>query len=155
MIREPLIMVVCSDIAGQVRGKGFPATERPGRLRRGVGWTPTNVQITGFNRIADSPYGPRGDLLLLPDDSTETCVDFDDNGPNPVEHFMIGDIVELDGITPWACCTRALLSQALAELRDSAGLELLAAFITTALKRPAGTATAWTATARALSLPKP
>lgn len=125
MIQEPMTLVVCSDIAGLVRGKAFPDTERPSRMQRGVGWTPTNVQITCFNAIADSPYGPFGDLILVPDKSTEVEVNFDDDGT--LEHFIIGDIKQLDG-TPWECCTRSLLQQALSDLETEFGLRLLGAF---------------------------
>jgi glutamine synthetase len=62
MHREPLIMVCCSDIAGQVRGKAFPARDLHKRLHKGVGWTPTNIQITAFSDIADTPFGSFGDL---------------------------------------------------------------------------------------------
>ena len=32
MQREPIVMVCYSDIAGQTRGKGFPASDLPKRL---------------------------------------------------------------------------------------------------------------------------
>ena len=35
--REPLVFVGISDLAGLVRGKGFPLTDLPARLRDGVG----------------------------------------------------------------------------------------------------------------------
>jgi glutamine synthetase len=57
MVREELIFVGCSDIAGKMRGKSVPARDLDTRLKRGIGWTPTNVQITCFDTIADSPYG--------------------------------------------------------------------------------------------------
>src|SRR5262245_56512878 len=67
MIREELIMICTCEIAGQVRGKAFPARELPARLARGVGWTPTNIMITTFGVIGDTPFGALGDLMLLPD----------------------------------------------------------------------------------------
>ena len=67
MAREPLIMACCSDIAGLVRGKAFPLRDLEDRLATGVGWCPTNVQITAFNTIAETPFGPLGDALLMPD----------------------------------------------------------------------------------------
>ena len=126
MRREPLIMACCSDIAGQVRGKAFPARDFEKRCAGGVGWCPTNVQITAFNQIADTPFGSLGDALLMPDPATRVDVDF---GPDePGEHFVLGDIVETDGITPWPCCLRSLLKSALAALASEAGLELRASF---------------------------
>lgn len=125
VIREPLTMIACPDIAGQVRGKGFPTAELERRLERGVGWVPTNMQITAFDVIPDTPYGPRGDLLLLADRDTEVRVDFADG--SPVEHFFLGRIRHTDG-SPWACCLRTLLDDALGRLRATTGFDLLVAF---------------------------
>ena len=62
-----LIFAATCDLEGKVRGKALPAGQMDKRLKRGVGWTPTNVQITCFDGIADSPFGALGDLLLIPD----------------------------------------------------------------------------------------
>ena len=124
MHRSELIMACTSDIAGQVRGKGFPARDLESKLKGGIGWTPTNTMITAFGPIADSPWGALDDLILLPDPSTATRVDFGDG--SPPEHFYLGDILTLDG-TPWDCCLRGLLKAALAEL-EGRGLRLVAAF---------------------------
>ena len=67
MRREPLIMACCSDIAGQVRGKAFAARDFEQRCAAGIGWCPTNIQITAFDQIAETPFGALGDLLLKPD----------------------------------------------------------------------------------------
>lgn len=50
MQREHIVTVGYCDIAGQVRGKGFPASQLAGRLRSGIGWTPTNIMLTGSAR---------------------------------------------------------------------------------------------------------
>ncbi|WP_193176140.1 glutamine synthetase family protein [Oricola nitratireducens] len=125
MINNPLIFAATSDIAGKTRGKAFPVTELEKRLRRGVGWTPTNVMITCFDAIAESPYGALGDLLLIPDPDAIAEVDFRDDGP--VERFMLGDITDLDG-KPWECCTRSILKAALDRLEKAGGVSLVAAF---------------------------
>ncbi len=125
MKREELMLACCSDIAGKVRGKAFPLSDFDKRARRGIGWTPTNVQITCFDAIADSPYGALGDLVLIPDQTTRTDVDFED-GTSP-ERFIIGDIRETDG-TPWECCTRSILASALERLKSVTGLTLVGAF---------------------------
>ena len=57
MIREPLVLVCTCEIAGRVRGKGFPARELPERLVKGVGWVPTNTMISAFGPIGDTPFG--------------------------------------------------------------------------------------------------
>ncbi|TYC64170.1 glutamine synthetase [Rhodobacterales bacterium] len=119
----PLIFAATSDIAGKVRGKAFPADDIEKRLTRGVGWTPTNVQINCFDGIAESPFGALGDLLLIPDARTEVKADFGET----IEHFMLGDIVTLEG-EPWDFCTRSLLKSALERLERVAGVRLLAAF---------------------------
>ncbi|MCR9212299.1 MAG: glutamine synthetase family protein [Proteobacteria bacterium] len=123
--QEKLIFVGTSDISGKVRGKAFPAQQFEQRAHRGVGWTPTNVQITCFDAIAESPFGALGDLLLVPDPDTHVDVIFDDQSAS--ESFMLGDVTLLDG-TPWSCCTRSILKQALKRLNDVAGLSLKAAF---------------------------
>ena len=119
----PLIFAATSDLAGKVRGKAFPADQLDKRLARGVGWTPTNVQITCFDSIADSPFGALGDLLLIPDAAAEVKLRLGDT----TEHFMLGDIVTLEG-EPWELCTRSILKSALKRLRDIAGVHLVAAF---------------------------
>lgn len=125
MEREQLVVACCSDLAGQVRGKAFPASEFDKRLRRGVGWTPTNVQITCFDNIAESPFGSFGDLVLIPDPSTRVRLPFE--GENTAEEFVLGDISELDG-TPWPFCTRSILKAALERLERLSGLTLVGAF---------------------------
>ena len=122
---EDLILVGTSDIAGQLRGKGFPARELEARRRFGVGWTPTNIMINCLGRIPATPFGPRGDLLLVPVPEGEVVLDPGDG--RPVERWFLGDILELDG-TPWACCPRAFLKRALAALEAEAGLRMVVAF---------------------------
>ncbi|WP_300062912.1 glutamine synthetase family protein [uncultured Roseobacter sp.] len=118
-----LIFAATCDLAGKVRGKAFPADQLDKRLKRGVGWTPTNVQITCFDSIAESPFAALGDLLLVPDSGATVAADFGGS----TERFMLGDIVTLDG-APWELCTRALLRSALERLQRVGGVSLLAAF---------------------------
>jgi glutamine synthetase len=125
MHREHLVMLCYCDIAGQVRGKGFPVSELPKRLKKGIGWTPTNIMLTAFGPIADSPWGPFGDLVLIPDPATEVYVDFGNDHPR--EHFFLGDLQHTDG-NPWECCPRTFLKRALDDLQQEAGLHVLSAF---------------------------
>ncbi len=125
MISNPLLFTATSDIAGKTRGKAFPLSDLDKRSKRGIGWVPTNVQITCFDSIADSPFGSLGDLLLIPDMETLVAVDFEDG--KPVERFALGDITSLDG-EAWNCCTRSILKSALARLKKAGGVELFSAF---------------------------
>ncbi|MDG1937009.1 MAG: glutamine synthetase family protein [Paracoccaceae bacterium] len=119
----PLIFAATCDLAGKVRGKAFPASDLGRRLERGVGWTPTNVQINCFDGIADSPFGALGDLLLVPDEGTRVDLEF----ATRRESFILGDIITLEG-QYWDFCTRSLLRSALNRLQEVAGVKLLAAF---------------------------
>jgi glutamine synthetase len=125
MRREPLIMACCSDIAGQVRGKAFPARDFDRRCLSGIGWCPTNIQISAFDQIVETPFGALGDLLLKPDLEARVDVDF---GPDdPGEHFVLCDITHTDG-SQWDCCLRTALKDALAALQAEFGVALIAAF---------------------------
>jgi len=125
LISNSLIFLAISDLAGKTRGKSFPAVDLDKRLKTGLGWTPTNVQITCFDTIATSPFGALGDLILQPDANAEIHVDFED-GAAP-ERFILCDITSLDG-KPWNFCTRTLLKTALARLKLACGATLLGAF---------------------------
>src|ERR1700728_4433605 len=125
MLREELVFVGTCDIAGHVRGKGFPAQELHARRRKGVGWTHSNLMQSAFGPIFDTPFGTGGDLMIVPDPATEVRVDFADG--SAVEHFILGDICTTDG-KPWECCPRDFLRRAAHELEEASGLRLLAAF---------------------------
>jgi glutamine synthetase len=125
MLREGLIFVGTCDIAGHVRGKGFPASELHTRRKTGIGWTHSNLMQTAFGPILDTPFGTGGDLMVVPDPSAEVDVDFGD-GSAP-EHFFLGDIRNTDG-TPWECCPREFLRRAISALDEASDLHLIAAF---------------------------
>jgi len=124
MLREELIFVGTCDVAGHVRGKAFPACELEARRHKGIGWTHSNLMQTAFGPIFDTPFGTAGDLMIVPDATTEVRVDFAD-GSAP-EHFFLGDIRNTDG-SPWECCPREFLRRAAAAL-DRHGLQAVAAF---------------------------
>jgi glutamine synthetase len=123
--REPFTLVCYCDFAGQVRGKGFPARDLGERWSKGVGWTPTNIMINCFGGIPATPWGPAGDLVLRPDPEGEVKLDFGDG--TATEHFILGDVENLDG-TPWDCCPRSYLKSALSELRQTHNLAIRVAF---------------------------
>jgi len=76
MIREELVFVATCDISGLMRGKGFPARELPARLKKGVGWTGSNLMMSPFGPIWDTPFGTAGDFMIVPDPAAEVRVDF-------------------------------------------------------------------------------
>lgn len=119
-----MIAIVTSDVAGQVRGKGFPEAQLEGRRRFGIGWTPGNVMINCLGRIPASPFGAKGDLMIVPADGGDWVLDFEDG--SAVEHNILGDIQTLEG-QAWECCTRSFLRRALAAL-EAQGFRLFAAF---------------------------
>lgn len=119
-----LTMACTSDLAGMVRGKGFATDDLEKKIARGIGWTPTNAQITCFDTIADSPYGALGDLVLWPDQDTHARCRLPEGR---TMSFLMGDITELDG-TPWECCTRTILKRTLTRFSKVSGLELRATF---------------------------
>ena len=125
MTRSSAVYICTSDIAGKMRGKAVPESVfRDGEGAR-VGWVPTNVQITCFDEIADSPFAALGDLVLEAGaDDPVVCLR---DGDDVFEHFALGNIRELDG-TPWCCCTRSILDGALARLQRCSGLQLQGAF---------------------------
>lgn len=124
-LREDIVTVCCSDIAGQVRGKGFPVQDLPNRLRFGVGWTPTNIMINCLGRIPASPFGSRGDLMLVPSPGGEITIDCGEG--QPVERLILGDIFTMRG-EPWECCLRGFLKGVLDDLEAETGLRLLVSF---------------------------
>jgi glutamine synthetase len=124
MHSEPLIFVGSCDLAGIVRGKGFPAAELPTRLKKGVGLTHSNIMMSAFGPIYDTPFGTEGDLIVVPDPSTRVEVEF---GDGPAERFHLGDIKTTEG-EYWECCPRHFLRRALAALEAETGLGVLAAF---------------------------
>ncbi|MEM7566296.1 MAG: glutamine synthetase family protein [Pseudomonadota bacterium] len=113
-----------SDFAGLMRGKGFLAADLDAKVKAGIGWTPTNVQITCFDTIAESPYGAVGDLVLMPNPETLVEAQLPDER---VLRFLLGRVVDLDG-APWECCTRHLLQAALDRFGRATGLTVRATF---------------------------
>lgn len=125
MKTENVVYACTCDLAGKTRGKGFPAADLHKRVNRGIGWAPTNTQITCFDAIAESPFGSLGDMVLIPD--PETRVMLRDEAIGLSEDFVLGDIRHTDG-SPWDCCTRSILKGALARLESVTGLLLVCAF---------------------------
>ena len=116
---EELIFVGICDLAAQVRGKSIPAIDLPHRFLQGVGYTPANICLSVFGAISPSPFGTLGDIVLMPDASTEVNV--------PPEHFCLADIFTKDG-ERWEYCPRHFLRRGLEGLQNKTGFTLLASF---------------------------
>lgn len=121
--KSSMVFVATSDLAGLVRGKSFPVSEWAKRSVRGVGWTPTNVQITCFDTIAESPFGSLGDLALIPDAATRFQMGAFGNELD----VALGDIESLEG-EPWDFCTRSIAKRALRQLHEMSDVTVLSAF---------------------------
>ncbi|WP_119269599.1 glutamine synthetase family protein [Taklimakanibacter deserti] len=122
---DDIVMVCICDYAGQVKGKGFRGKDLKSRLRSGVGLAPSNLMITTFGQIVDTPWGPRGELIMMPAPETEVTVE---HGPDrPRERFLLASLLDLDG-EPWSCCPRSWLKKGLDALEAETGLRLNSAF---------------------------
>ena len=124
MTPEPLAFIGTSDLAGLLRGKSIPLSDLDRRMGRGVGVTHSNLMMSVFGPIYDTPFGTAGDLMLVPDPATRTAIPAAD-GPDIT--LLLGDFLETDG-APWECCPRHFLRRALAALHAEFGLTLLASF---------------------------
>ena len=118
--------IVTTDIAAVTRGRFIASTAFEKTVAGGVGWLQANLSLTPFNVIAHpNPWGSSGDLRLLPDRNANYRTTR--TGSDTPFHMVPGNLVELDG-SPWSCCTRTMLANALADLKAETGLTLVAAF---------------------------
>ncbi len=123
MSSAELVALVCCDLGGIVRGRSLLRTDLEETLRVGVGWVPANHSLTPHGPLAArTPFDSTGDLRLLPDPDTHVRVE----AANALE-LVLCDIVETDG-TPWECCPRRFLRDALAELERELGARVIASF---------------------------
>lgn len=118
-----LIAILTTDLVAITRGRSVSA-EEDGWRTAGIGWVPANAALDPFGAIAPNPFGPNGDLRLMPDSATEVHLAGIANRPDL--HFVLGDLVDLHG-APWSCCPRGLLRAAVRDLAAS-GLQLTVAF---------------------------
>ncbi len=127
MSTTDLVALVCCDLGAIARGRSLPAAELDSYLGAGVGWVPANHALTPLGPLAEpNPFGCTGDLRLLPDIDTRVRVEAAGPGGTPLE-LVLCDIVQTDG-APWECCPRQFLRDALSELQDELGLQLVASF---------------------------
>src|SRR5690349_9228880 len=98
MLREDLVFFGTSDLAGHLRGKGFPAADLEGRLAKGIGLALSNIMLSAFGPIYATPFGTEGDVILHADPESKVEVPFEGSA---TEHFYLGDIRTIAG-EPWS-----------------------------------------------------
>src|SRR5690606_20184983 len=113
------------DLAAHVRGRSVPAGESDRALRTGTGWVPANLAIDAFGHLVEpNPFGSHGDLRLRPVPDSGVEIPAADGLPGV--SLYLADQTLPDG-TPWECCPRTFLADAVDELRR-AGYELRVSF---------------------------
>ncbi|HEV2980520.1 MAG TPA: glutamine synthetase family protein [Solirubrobacteraceae bacterium] len=121
-----LTALVTCDLGAIVRGRAVLTQELEGHLQRGVGWVPANLSLTPLGSLAEhSPFDSRGDLRLLADIASRARVD--EREGDVALDFVLCDIVETDG-SPWGCCPRLFLREALRELEQEFSLRVQCSF---------------------------
>jgi glutamine synthetase len=121
-----LVALVCCDLGSIVRGRSVFSADLGEHLQTGVSWVPANHALTPLGPIAEpNPFGSTGDLRLMPDAETRVLVGGDDE--TGALEMVLCDILETDG-TPWECCPRRFLREALDELERELGARLRASF---------------------------
>ena len=125
MRKEPLAVILTSDLSAQCRGRSVRQAEFDKYLASGCGWVPANLALNPFGSIVvPNPFGSVGDLRLKPDVSSLSEISTMDAEPTKI---VLADIVNPDG-TPWDCCPRTFLRDAIADLKEETGLSVLSSF---------------------------
>ncbi|MBT5433893.1 MAG: glutamine synthetase, partial [Rhodospirillaceae bacterium] len=125
MASGELILLIWNDLVGLSRTRGVPVSQYERRMDHGLGWALAGQSLTPFEDIAPNPWGPLDEVRQTPDDSTRRRVEFFDGLP-PL-HMVLCNSMNTDG-TPWECCTRSFMQQALDDLEAETGLSLHIAY---------------------------
>lgn len=125
MIREPLAAILTSDLVAQVRGRAVAKNKFQDYLTKGCGWVPANLALNPFGDIVEpNEFGQVGDLQLRPDPNSVSRLTTAQGDELKV---VLADMKNVDG-TPWDCCPRTFLRDAIADFRTETGMTLLASF---------------------------
>lgn len=125
MRKDPLAVILTSDLSGQCRGRSVRQADFEKYLSNGCGWVPANLALNPFGAIVEpNPFGSVGDLRLRPDPASLSQIST--AGAEPTT-LVLSDIVNQDG-TPWDCCPRTFLRDAIADLKAETGLSVLSSF---------------------------
>lgn len=125
MRKEPLAVMVTSDLSGQCRGRSVRLAEIDKYLQNGSGWVPANLAISPFGKIIEpNRFGSVGDLRLRPDVRSRAEIS---TGGGEATTVFLSDIVNPDG-SPWDGCLRTFLRDSIDKLKMETGLSVVASF---------------------------
>lgn len=114
------------DLNGILRGRSVPPARAALALAQGLPWVPANLTIGALNGLPpDNPFGPMGEIRLVPDPRASVTLDGHDGGP--AFDLVLCDARQMDG-TAWPVCPRTALKDTVAALREETGLTLRVAF---------------------------
>lgn len=127
MSSNQLGLIATNDLAAITRGRAMQLRRLEEPPNSGCGWVPANLGIGPFGHIvADGDqFGSTGDLRLIPDVQSRTL--FTGNPDHPPLTVMLADTIHLDG-SPWECCPRTFLRDAIRDFREETGLRVFGAF---------------------------
>ncbi|WP_367393994.1 glutamine synthetase family protein [Pseudomonas sp. X4] len=123
-ISRNLAHFISHDYCGITRARTFPEHRLDSNLKKGLCWTPANLALNPFGQIVENEWGALGDLIMLPDSSSEVHVAGTDS-ISPLRYFH-ADFLNMDG-TPWEACPRQYLKRQLAKL-ELLGMKVIASF---------------------------
>lgn len=125
MMGEHFCFIGNQELNGIVRGRSVPAARRETALTGGLPWVPANITIGALNTLPpDNPFGPVGEIRLMPiPEATITLR----SETSPTYDITLCEFAKSDS-TPWACCPRTALKNAVNDLQATTGLTIKVAF---------------------------
>lgn len=126
MAEQHFLFLGHQDLSGLLRGRSVPKDRHELAMTNGLPWVPANYSIGPTNVLPpDNPFGPMGEIRLLPDPETRLSLPAYDG--KPAFDIVLCDAVKTDG-APWPYCPRGALKTAVKRLAEEAGLTLKVAF---------------------------
>lgn len=114
------------DLSGILRGRSVPRARAALALEGGLPWVPANFSIGPMSTLpADNPFGPIGEIRLMPDPATRLALPAGPGRPAFDLYLCDARTMALD---PWPYCPRTALRNAVAALESATGLTMKVAF---------------------------